>query len=89
MRFRGDLNSGVLLNNGESVTLTGTTLGETLTITRTGNSFDFVGTGGQVVTYLSGAADDNGSTDADPIDFTLSPSAGTTVSNAGAVTVAY
>lgn len=82
-----DLNGGTILNNGESVTLTGTTLGETLTVTRSGNSFSFVGTGAQSLT-VGNAADDNGSTDANPIDITVTPVAGAaTATNGGAVTV--
>jgi len=79
-----DLNGGAVLADGASVVIAGTT--ESLTVTRNGNSFDFVGTGGATVT-LNNTADDNGSVDADPIDITLTPNVGTTVTNGGAVTV--
>ena len=76
-----DLNGGTILNNGESVTLTGTTVGDTLTITRVGNSFNYVGTGGQTVT-LNNATDGDASTAGNVFTFNVTGNAGTTVSSA-------
>jgi flagellin len=76
-----DLNGGTILNSGESVTLTGTTVGDTLTITRVGNSFNYVGTGGQTVT-LNNATNADASASGNAFTFNMTGNAGTTVSSA-------
>lgn len=74
---------GSVLTNGASATITGATNGYTLTVTRNGNNFDYVGSDGAVVTF-SGAADDNGSGTLNDIVFTNTAGTGTTASSATA-----